>query len=103
MAKLRRLAVLGAALAVAMIVVGYRAAIDAAGRGFKIDSARDPLAFLVFPLGDLSAFTVLVALARRDALGSPRSGEWSCARRARCLGSRSRARAYPASRAPACR
>jgi len=59
----RRLGVLGAALAATMIVVGYRAAIDAAHRGFKIDTARDPLAFLVFPLGDLLSFTVIVALA----------------------------------------
>jgi len=37
--------------------------IEAAQRGFKIDTLHDPLAFLVFPLGDLSAFAVLVALA----------------------------------------
>lgn len=59
----RRLGVFGAALATTMIVVGYRAAIDAAHRGFKIDVAHDPLAFLVFPLGDLLSFAVLVALA----------------------------------------
>ena len=59
----RRLGLLGAALASTMIVVGYRAAIDAAQRGFKIDIAHDPLGFLVFPLGDLLSFAVLVALA----------------------------------------
>jgi hypothetical protein len=59
----RRLGLFGAALAATMIVVGYRAAIDAARRGFKIDIAHDPLAFLVFPLGDLLSFAVLVALA----------------------------------------
>jgi hypothetical protein len=62
-ARHRRLGVLGGALAVAMIVVGFRASIEAARRGFKIDRLHDPLAFLVFPLGDLAAFTVLVALA----------------------------------------
>ena len=59
----RRLGVLGGALALAMIVVGYRAAIEATHRGFKVDRLNDPLAFLVFPLGDLLAFTVLIALA----------------------------------------
>ena len=59
----RRVGVFGGALAVAMIVVGYLASIEAARRGFKIDRQHDPLAFLVFPLGDLSAFAVLVALA----------------------------------------
>jgi hypothetical protein len=61
----RRLGVFGGALAVAMVVVGYRAAMEAARRGFKIDRLHDPLAFLVFPLGDLLAFAVLVALALR--------------------------------------
>src|SRR5689334_4608980 len=56
----RRLGVLGGALALAMIVVGLRASIEAARRGFKIDRLNDPLAFLVFPLGDLLAFAVLV-------------------------------------------
>ena len=59
----RRLGVLGAGLALAMIVVGFRASMEAAQRGFKIDRANDSLGFLVFPLGDLLAFTVLVALA----------------------------------------
>ena len=59
----RRLGVFGAALAATMIIVGFRVAIEAAQRGFKIDTLHDPLAFLVFPLGDLSAFAVLVALA----------------------------------------
>ena len=59
----RRLGVLGAGLALAMIVVGFRVSIAAAQRGFKIDRAQDPLGFLVFPLGDLLSFTVLVALA----------------------------------------
>ena len=59
----RRLGVVGGALALSMIVVGYRASIEAARRGFKIDRLHDPFAFLVFPLGDISAFAVLVALA----------------------------------------
>jgi len=59
----RRFGVFGAALALTMIVVGFRAALDAARRGFKIDARHDPLAFLVFPLGDLFAFAVFVALA----------------------------------------
>lgn len=59
----RRLGVFGAGLALAMILVGFRASIEAARRGFKIDRANDPLGFLVFPLGDLLAFAVLVALA----------------------------------------
>jgi hypothetical protein len=59
----RRLGVFGGALASAMVVVGYLAAIEAARRGFRLDLAHDPLAFLVFPLGDLLSFAVLVALA----------------------------------------
>jgi hypothetical protein len=59
----RRLGVLGAGLALAMVVVGFTVSIAAAHRGFKIDRANDPLGFLVFPLGDLLAFTVLVGLA----------------------------------------
>ena len=59
----RRLGLFGAGLALAMIVVGFRASIAAAQRGFKIDRANDPLGFLIFPLGDLLSFTVLVALA----------------------------------------
>jgi hypothetical protein len=61
----RRVGVLGAALAGTMVIVGFRVAIEAAQRGFKIDTLHDPLAYLVFPLGDLSAFAVLVALAIR--------------------------------------
>ena len=59
----RRLGVFGAALAGTMIIVGFRVSIETARRGFKIDTLHDPLAYLVFPLGDLSAFAVLVALA----------------------------------------
>jgi len=59
----RRLGVFGGALALAMFVVGSRAAIEAARRGFKIDRAHDPLGFLVFPLGDIVSFAVLVGLA----------------------------------------
>jgi hypothetical protein len=59
----RRLGLLGASLAATMVIVGFRVAIEAAQRGFKIDTRHDPLAYLVFPLGDLSAFAVLVALA----------------------------------------
>ena len=59
----RKLGVFGAALAGTMIIVGFRVAIETARHGFKIDTLHDPLAFLVFPLGDLASFAVLVALA----------------------------------------
>ena len=63
----RRLGLLGAALAVLMIVSGYRGAIAMARRGFDLsgdlNSSADPLGFMVFQLGDLLAFGTLVAFA----------------------------------------
>jgi uncharacterized membrane protein YozB (DUF420 family) len=63
----RRLGLVGASLAVLMIVSGYRGAIAMARRGFDLsgdlNSAADPLGFMVFQLGDLLAFGILVALA----------------------------------------
>ena len=54
-------------LAVAMVLVGYTTAIDTGRRGFDLSGdlnvAQDPLGYLVFPLGDLLSFTVLVAAA----------------------------------------
>ena len=63
----RRLGPLGALLAAAMIVLGYASAIAMGRRGFDLSGdlgvAADPLTFLVLPLGDLAAFTVLVGAA----------------------------------------
>jgi uncharacterized membrane protein YozB (DUF420 family) len=57
----RRLGIAAAVLAVAMVAIGYRAAIAAAQRGYDLDGLGDPLRFMVFPLGDLVSFTILVA------------------------------------------
>lgn len=60
----RRLGLLGAALAPAMVVVGYGTAVAAARRGYDLSGdlvPSDPLAQLVFPLGDLISFGVLVS------------------------------------------
>jgi hypothetical protein len=63
----RQLGVAGAGLAVVMVVVGYAVAVETGRRGFDLSGdlnvANDPLAFLVFPLGDLLSFTVLVGAA----------------------------------------
>lgn len=60
----RRLGMLGAILAVAMIVTGYITAIAVGRRGFDLSGdlnvAADPLGYLVFPLGDLVSFGLLV-------------------------------------------
>lgn len=57
----RRLGVAGALLAVTMIGVGVRTSIVAARHGYDLDRRNDPLGFMVFPLGDLLAFAILVS------------------------------------------
>lgn len=63
----RRLGCFGGVLAVLMVAVGYASAIAMARRGTDLsgdlDLAGNPLMFLVFPLGDLVSFTVLVSAA----------------------------------------
>jgi len=59
----RRLGVLGAVLALSMLVVGYRTAIVAARHGYDLDRRNDPLGFMIFPLGDLLSFAILVGAA----------------------------------------
>ena len=64
----RRLGILGAVLAAAMIIAGTRVAIEAAGRNVPI-AGTDPLAFLVIPLFDMVLFTTFITTAlvkRRD-------------------------------------
>ena len=65
----RRLGFLGVGLAIAFVITGYAAAIAQTRRGFDLSGdlhvADDPLAALVFPLGDLLSFSVLVGLATR--------------------------------------
>lgn len=59
----RRLGMFGGALAVTMIGVGLRTSIVAARHGYDLNHTNDPLGFMIFPLGDLLAFTVLVGAA----------------------------------------
>jgi hypothetical protein len=64
----RRLGYAGAVLAVLMVVSGYATAIAMARRGYDlsgdlISTADDVLILLVFQLGDLLSFSVLVAAA----------------------------------------
>ncbi len=64
----RRLGYLGALLALLMVLTGYITAIAMARRGFDLsgDLIRgnsDPLGQLVFQLGDLLSFSILVGLA----------------------------------------
>ena len=63
----KRLGVASIGLAVALVVVGYRTAIALAVRGYDLSGdlnvRADPLAFLVFPLGDLVSFVALFAAA----------------------------------------
>jgi hypothetical protein len=61
----RQLGWVGAALALAMVVVGAMTAIAAARRGHDPMHQDGPLAFLVIPLGDLVIFAVCVAAAVR--------------------------------------
>ena len=48
-------------LAVAMVGLGYATAIEGARRGFDLNFTNDPLGYMVFPLGSIVSFTVLVA------------------------------------------
>ena len=66
----RRLGVLGAILAAALVTVGFEVAVGAAKREVLAGGGRPPLSFLAIPLGDLVVFAVLVALGlalRRNA------------------------------------
>jgi hypothetical protein len=76
----RSLGYVGAAVALLMIGSGYATAVAMARRGFDLsgdlDAAADPHGFLVFQLGGLLSFGVLVgaavALRRRWAASWPR-------------------------------
>ena len=59
----RRLGVLGGALALLMLVLGYLAAVTAARRGFSAPGLPPPLVFLVVPFFDLVVFAGLVGTA----------------------------------------
>ncbi len=59
----RRLGLAAVALAVAMVALGYATAVAGARRGFDLNFSGDPLGYMVFPLGGLVGFTVLVAAA----------------------------------------
>jgi hypothetical protein len=63
----RRVGVASMLLAAALLAVGYATAITMARRGFDLSgdlaAASDPLGVVVFPLGDLVSFAVLVASA----------------------------------------
>ena len=63
----RRLGFVGVGLAIAFVITGYAVAIAQTRRGFDLSGdlhiADDPLAALVFPLGDVLSFSVLVGLA----------------------------------------
>jgi hypothetical protein len=59
----RKLGVAGGVLAVLMLVVGYRAAIAAAARGFSTPGLPPPLVFLAVPMFDLVVFPCLVGAA----------------------------------------
>lgn len=59
----RRLGVLGAALALLMLVVGYMAAVTAARRGFSAPGLPPPLVFFAVPVFDLVVFATLVGFA----------------------------------------
>jgi hypothetical protein len=64
----RRLGYLGALLAVLMVLSGYITAIAMARRGYDlsgdlIQGNSDPLELLVFQLGDILSFSILVGLA----------------------------------------
>ena len=58
----RRLGVIGGVLAVAMVIVGYMAGIDAARRGSAIPGMT-PLGFLIIPIAGIVVFAVLIACA----------------------------------------
>jgi hypothetical protein len=60
----RRLGLVAAGLAVAVVGVGYQTAVAAARRGYgpTFDGPKDPLGTLVHTLGDVLSFAVLVSL-----------------------------------------
>lgn len=59
----RTVGIVGGPLAITMVVVGYATAIAMARRGYDLSgdlATTDPLGALVFPLGDLVSFSVLI-------------------------------------------
>lgn len=71
----RRLGAFGATIAVGHVLIGYLTATAAAGRGFDLSGRSDPIGFMIFPLGDLLAFAILVSAAfsfRRHAAAHKR-------------------------------
>ncbi len=58
----RKLGVVGAGLAVLMVVLGTTLAVDALRRGFAPPGAPSPIAFFAVPIADMVCFTVLVSL-----------------------------------------
>jgi hypothetical protein len=61
----RKLGVAGGVIATAMLVVGYLASVDSAGRGFTPPGGPPPLVFLAIPLFMLVVFAVVVGAALR--------------------------------------
>ena len=59
----RRLGVVGGALALLMLVVGYFTAVEAARRGVTPPRGPPPLVFLAVPLGALVTFAIMVGAA----------------------------------------
>ena len=61
----RRLGIAGAALAVAVVIVGYFTVVELTRRGFDLSGdlnvKADPVREAVFPMGDLASFATLVA------------------------------------------
>ncbi len=58
----RRLGVLGAGLAVLLVVVGFMTGVTAARLGVTPPGGPPPLAFLSVPLGTITAFTILAGV-----------------------------------------
>src|SRR5208282_4719267 len=68
----RRLGVLGAALAGAMVVLGFLVATDALARGFAPPGSRlDPKSFYSIPLFETAVFCVLIIWALRARVDRP--------------------------------
>ena len=59
----RKLGYAAIALVLTMIALGIATAIHSAQRGFSPPGAPPPLIFMVIPMGDLTVFIVLIALA----------------------------------------
>lgn len=71
----RQLGAFGVILAIAHVLSGYATAISAARRGYDLSGGNDPIGFMIFPLGDLLAFSILVTsafLLRREAASHKR-------------------------------